>query len=253
MTPIAEMVERMLSTGIPPEMIVLAVQTAERHASEVRGTDAVAERRRAFDRDRKRQQRLIEQQANSTGIPPEENQKEIPPTPPKENNIYILPSKDSFEERKKESGIARAREIIGFFGDFWSAYPKRDGANPRKPALKIFETAIKSGHDAKAIIAGAARYASELKASNQIGTPYVAQAATWLRQARWEDYPATAPPAGEPAWKRPPPGCRPIEEIRANAAKATNITSGPNGSRVWSGPRLDENGGDNPEELPLSG
>lgn len=56
MTPIADMVEQMLSTGIPPEAIVLAIRTAELTA---RGNgDPVAERRRAWDRERKR---------NSTG------------------------------------------------------------------------------------------------------------------------------------------------------------------------------------------
>src|ERR1700693_661727 len=50
-TPIAAMVAKMLSGGVPPEMIVLAIRTAEL----ARGaTDPVAERRRAFDRERKR-------------------------------------------------------------------------------------------------------------------------------------------------------------------------------------------------------
>lgn len=66
MTPIAFMVREMLDRGVDPEVIVLAVEAAEMVAA--RGNsggippDSVAEKRRAYDRDRKR---------NSTGIPPE--------------------------------------------------------------------------------------------------------------------------------------------------------------------------------------
>lgn len=74
-TPIADMVERMLSTGIPPEMIVLAIRTAE-EASE-KSIDPTAERRRAWDRERKRRK-----------IPPIPPENSVPPpaytTPPKE-------------------------------------------------------------------------------------------------------------------------------------------------------------------------
>jgi len=59
-TPIADMVEKMLSTGIPPEMIVLAVRTVELSQPLA---DQTAEKRRRWDRERKRQK-------NSTGIPP---------------------------------------------------------------------------------------------------------------------------------------------------------------------------------------
>ena len=57
MTPIADMVAQMLAAGVPHEMILLAIRTAETHA--VRGhsadkIDVSAERRRAADRDRKR-------------------------------------------------------------------------------------------------------------------------------------------------------------------------------------------------------
>jgi hypothetical protein len=50
-TPIADMVEAMLSGGIPVEVVGLAERTAELARG---GTDPVAERRRAFDRERKR-------------------------------------------------------------------------------------------------------------------------------------------------------------------------------------------------------
>jgi hypothetical protein len=73
------------------------------------------------------------------------------------------------------------------FEEFWAEYPKRDGSNPKKPALKVYEQAVKSGTDEQTIIDGAKRYRADLRRRGQEGTQYVAQAVTWLRQARWTD------------------------------------------------------------------
>jgi len=67
-TPIADMVEAMLSGGIPVEVVVLAVRIAELARG---GTDPVAERRRAFDRERKRRA--------AAKVPPAESQHAPPP------------------------------------------------------------------------------------------------------------------------------------------------------------------------------
>lgn len=104
--PIADMVERMLSGGIPPEMIVAAVRAAEQHAqtlsgnstgnsAEFRGTDRVAERRRAYDRERKRRKAAT---GNSTG-----NSAESPSLNSKDSK------KDTPVEGKKDTGVTRAR------------------------------------------------------------------------------------------------------------------------------------------------
>jgi hypothetical protein len=60
-TPIADMIEKMHSGGIPVEFIVLAVRTAELVCGQ--RIDNAAERRRAWDRARKAERK------NSTGIP----------------------------------------------------------------------------------------------------------------------------------------------------------------------------------------
>jgi hypothetical protein len=77
---------------------------------------------------------------------------------------------------------------------FWPAYPKREGSNPRAPARSTFLTAVRSGHEPDKIVAAVKKYAASLAKSNHIGTRYVAQAVTWLRQARWEEY-EDAPPS----------------------------------------------------------
>jgi len=69
-TPIADMVAKMLSGGIPVEVIILAVQAAERtQAITTRASvreDTTANRRRAWDRERKRRKRIVTNET-STG------------------------------------------------------------------------------------------------------------------------------------------------------------------------------------------
>lgn len=75
-----------------------------------------------------------------------------------------------------------------YFDEFWKEYPKRKGSNPIKPSQDKFKQALKKGVNPADIIAGARRYAAEMQSENKIGTEYVAQAQTWLKQARWQDY-----------------------------------------------------------------
>jgi hypothetical protein len=90
------------------------------------------------------------------------------------------------------------------FEDFWQAYPKRDGSNPKEPARKRFVAAVKSGADAGAIIDGAKAYsAAEAKRGN-VGSPYIAQAVTWLTQRRWQDASADASSVAPAARDGPP-------------------------------------------------
>jgi len=90
LTPIADMVEQMLSGGNPPDMIVLAIRTAEQNAINSRLEDPTAARRRAWDRENKRAKRAV-----------------CPPDNDKTLSLSSLPSsslnkKERKEERKKE-------------------------------------------------------------------------------------------------------------------------------------------------------
>lgn len=123
-----------------------------------------------------------------------------------EDREYKEVTKTKIRDKSLTGAVADAtRPNAGklFDEEFWPAYPKRDGANPRKPARDKFLIAVKSGHDPQAIIGGLRRYAGDLAKSNQIGTKYVAQAVTWINQARWEDYPIEA--ATEPTGPPQPP------------------------------------------------
>jgi hypothetical protein len=92
------------------------------------------------------------------------------------------------------------------FDAFWVAYPKRQGLNPKHPARTKFDRAVANGAAAQDIIKGAKAYASD--PSTKIGTEFVAMAATWLNQRRWEDYAAqaatpVAPKLGNPTHAHP--------------------------------------------------
>ena len=68
------------------------------------------------------------------------------------------------------------------FDEFWEAYPKRAGGNPRKPAFTRWRSAVKRDEVAN-IIAGTERYAAYCKATKKTGTEYVMQATTFLGES----------------------------------------------------------------------
>lgn len=74
MTPIADMVEQMVADGVPMATILLAVRTAELAVASGKSggipVDRTAEKRRAYDRDRKAEKR--NSGGKSGGIPPEQ-------------------------------------------------------------------------------------------------------------------------------------------------------------------------------------
>jgi hypothetical protein len=115
-------------------------------------------------------------------------------TPLAECEQDATPETETETEQKEDiRAVANATRPDDRFLEFWEAYPKRDGANPKEPARKKFFALIKSGVDPGAIIAGAGRYAADMRARAQDRTPYVAQALTWLNQQRWGDYSADPP------------------------------------------------------------
>jgi hypothetical protein len=81
------------------------------------------------------------------------------------------------------------------FERFKKAYPKRDGANPWKPAEAKFVRLVKSGVDPELIIAGARLLAVEEHARGNIGTKFIPMAVTWLNQQRYADSAEAAPDA----------------------------------------------------------
>lgn len=74
------------------------------------------------------------------------------------------------------------------FADFWLAYPKRKGANPKALAEQKWKAAVKKGAAPEHLLSSVMKYKLELIDQNLIDTPYVCMASTWLNQQRWLDY-----------------------------------------------------------------
>jgi hypothetical protein len=71
------------------------------------------------------------------------------------------------------------------FDEFWSVYPKRDGANPKKPALQKFIGLIVRHKVSPQLLIDRAR---ELAAQHCGKNPkFIPMAVTWLNQERWKD------------------------------------------------------------------
>lgn len=116
---------------------------------------------------------------------------------------------DQDQDHSMSSTAADARTMVDDpFERFKQAYPKRKGSQPWTPAKEKFKKACRDGVDPEVIIAGAKRYAEQVKRDGKINTEYVAQAKTWLNQRRWADDDDQAPPkskvisitAGSPQW-----------------------------------------------------
>jgi hypothetical protein len=66
------------------------------------------------------------------------------------------------------------------FEEFWNAYPKRTGNNPKHKARQAWNARRKDGHAPEAMLFGARRYAAFCEATNRTGTQYVQMASTFL-------------------------------------------------------------------------
>src|SRR4026208_2386932 len=85
------------------------------------------------------------------------------------------------------------------FEEFWSVKPKRDGDNPKQPALKSFRRAVKDGVDPMTIISAAREWRDQIEKKRKLGTEVVPMAVTWLNQKRWENYAAAPEPVAQPS------------------------------------------------------
>jgi len=84
--------------------------------------------------------------------------------------------------------LERGGDEKDHFSEWWEAYPKRDGANPRKAAQQKYELAIRKGANPDELLRGVKAYAAELQKKGKAGTEFVMQAARFINQEIWRDY-----------------------------------------------------------------
>lgn len=186
---IAALVDTLLSAGLDRATIVEAVRAAE--AVRAEAVDAVTikrtarqERNSRYYQANKERLKASEKRLNQTGrlnsdASPSEVSEGFPTPLP---NLPNSPSKNPPKGGQKGSPSQPSR-----FDEFWQAYPKRDGSNPKEPARLKFEQAVKRGDDPEAIISAAKRYAEQQKRLGNLNTPYVKQAVSWLNAKSWLD------------------------------------------------------------------
>jgi uncharacterized protein YdaU (DUF1376 family) len=139
----------------------------------------------------KNQQSSSNATSNAVALP-YQSQPQPQPQPLKE---ALSRSKDrpaSAQIDLEEAIAAKAPAQPSRFNEFWQAFPRRDGPNPRKPAEAKFDALVKTGVDPEMMIAEAKKLASAEGARGNLGTRFIPQAATWLNQARWSDHAAVA-------------------------------------------------------------
>ncbi len=96
------------------------------------------------------------------------------------------PKKEVKEKKEEEYTVA---SLAGQqFEVFWRAYPsRRPHSNPKAPAKKKYEAAIKRGASPADINRGATNYACYVE-RERVDPQFVTQAQTWLHQKRWNEY-----------------------------------------------------------------
>jgi len=177
------------------------------------------------------------------------------PAPPGEEDASagegsrgLATESDQDPESESDSALAGADAQERAFDEFWQAYPRRAGANPRAPARRRFLDLVAAGVDPAQLISAARRLAAEHAANGTSGTRFVPQAITYLAQARFAD---EAAPESAPAreldiaeavklfartghWSRfagPAPG---LAGCRASAELLARFELAPDGRRLTS-------------------
>jgi hypothetical protein len=171
---ISAAVKHMMAAGMPPEVIIDAIADMENG----RQVDEQAERRRAADRERKREARLRKsaESADKAEVP----RGGVTRVEGLTSNSEIEP----LEENKKRATSALSAE---FDTTFWPAFPNKTG---KPKALSAFLAARRKA-ELTAIMAGLRRYV----ASKPPDRPWL-NPATFLNQERWMDEPAFTARAG---------------------------------------------------------
>lgn len=110
----------------------------------------------------------------------------IPPIPPRGESV----SETKNEEIDMPEDFLKA----------WGEYPKRDGANPRRDALKAWRARVREGVSPDDLLRATKAYAAAMERKVRVGTEFVMQAQRFYGKSRpYEDY-LTAADADE-WWK----------------------------------------------------
>lgn len=118
---------------------------------------------------------------------------------------YQSQSQPQSQKEESSSSVAAATrpKEPSRFEEFWRECPRRDGANPRKPAETRFNSLVKTGLDPQMLIDEAVKWRRAEEGRGKVGSPYVARVTTWLGEQRWTDHAALAALSeiADPQWQ----------------------------------------------------
>ena len=103
-----------------------------------------------------------------------------------EDGLHDTP-RTVIKNRKKEP--SKDISVDSDFEEFWAAYPRRNGPNPKAKAREKYNQMRRANVSHETLMAGVNKLAASRKGEDPKFTP---QAATWLNQRRWEDEDAVA-------------------------------------------------------------
>jgi hypothetical protein len=175
----ADLLTKLIEAGTPANLVAEVAMELGRAEAE---RQALAKRRES-DRERKAKSREVTS-CHVTGCDTSDNTPLDGPPSPQTPHPPLNPPK-----------LSTAAPPASGFDEFWVSYPKREGDNPRKPAVQAYQRALKRaealGYCAADLLIAAKRYAGKHPGRS----PYVAQAVTWLNQDRWQDELESSKPA----------------------------------------------------------
>ncbi len=175
----AGVIRRMIEAGLPDEDIQAYIDGWLMKVPELSADCPQCVRRRSEDAARKRQKRAENSASASADIAHIYiNNINTPEGDKKKKNIRTIP---------RTSADAEWEE---WFEDIWGYYPRRKGANPKKPAKQKFFSLLKTCADPEALATEICKGAVLLQKRVQrdsVDPQFVPMMTTWLNQERWAD------------------------------------------------------------------
>lgn len=194
MSVIAQAVKHLLAAGVTGDQLVAAIADMEAAQAANRPVDEQAERRRAADRERKREGRL--RNSADSAEDADTLEKDPPLSPPLSPAPHTPPL-------NPPSKLALPRNLSADFSAFWKAYPKQSGVEPAQAA---FAAAVAAGADPKALIRAADRFARKMAEEKQEWR-YIPGAGRWIKDGTWRSAAFADPDPGQAVhldpWKMP--------------------------------------------------
>lgn len=75
-------------------------------------------------------------------------------------------------------------ELPEQFMQAWREYPRRDGTNPRRDAIKAWRTRVREGVSPDDLLRATKAYAAEMERKSKVGTEFVMQAMRFYGKSR---------------------------------------------------------------------